>query len=209
MFHVKQMREPTGSSESHLTVRGSRFLGLLNRVEREDDAKNLISAARNDHPGASHVAYAFSAGSEKSLLQGLSDDGEPHGTAGRPILDQISGAELSFCLVMVVRYFGGTKLGTGGLVRAYGEAARLAIEKAPTRLLIQRSRFRLQVTYEHVDPAFRLIEEVGGVVSDREFGSSVVVQGSLPTAEVERFAERIGDLTSGKSYPEILDSSLA
>lgn len=200
------MREPVGSSESRLALRGSRFLGILHRVENENEAKSRIAATREDHPGASHVAYAFVVGTEKSLLRGMSDDGEPHGTAGHPILDQLSGATLSFCLVMVVRYFGGTKLGTGGLVRAYGAAARLAIEKAPTRPVIDRSRYRLVLTYDVIDPAFRLIEEIGGVVEDREFGGRVVVQGSVPTSETARFVKRVGDLTAGKSYPEILGS---
>lgn len=203
------MNEPLAGIDSHQVIKGSRFLGLLRRVESEAEAKELIATTREAHPGASHVAYAYAIGPEKSLLRGQSDDGEPHGTAGRPIMDQIAGAELSFCLVMVVRYFGGTKLGTGGLVRAYGDTAREAITKSTTRPLVERVEFSLEVAYEHIDSSFRLIEELGGTIDQRHFGSTVRLTGSLPARVREEFCRLVGDLTSGKSYPEISESSSA
>ncbi|MFP4430335.1 MAG: IMPACT family protein [Spirochaetaceae bacterium] len=203
------MNEPLTSSESRSTIKGSRFVGLLHRIETEAEAKALIAKTRASHPGASHVAYAYAVGPEKSLLWGQSDDGEPHGTAGRPIMDQISGAGLSHCLVMVVRYFGGTKLGTGGLVRAYGDTAKETIAKASTRKLVERLGFTLEIAYEHADPSFRLIEELGGTVDQRTFGSAVRVTGTLPAAALREFSRMVGDLTSGRSYPEISESSSA
>lgn len=203
------MNEPLTNSDSHLTIKGSRFIGLLRRVETEAEARTLIAHTREDHAGASHLAYAYALGPENSLLRGLSDDGEPHGTAGRPIMDQLSGSELSNCLVMVIRYFGGTKLGTGGLVRAYGDAAREAIAKTTTRKLVERLGFSLEVAYEHADPSFRLIEELGGTIGDRIFGSSVRLTGTLPAAAREEFFRLVGNLTSGRSYPEMSESSSA
>lgn len=203
------MNEPLTGADSQLTIRGSRFIGLLRRVESEAEAKELVTGTREAHPGASHVAYAYAIGPEKSLFKGQSDDGEPHGTAGRPIMDRILGAELSYCLVMVVRYFGGTKLGTGGLVRAYGDAAKEAIVKATTRTLIERLGFSLELAYEHADPTFRLIEELGGTIDERSFGSTVRLTGTLPAAAREEFCRLVRDLTFGKSYPEISESSSA
>jgi uncharacterized YigZ family protein len=203
------MNEPLTSSDSHLTIKGSRFIGLLRRVQTEAEAKTLIAHTREAHAGASHVAYAYAIGPEKSRLWGQSDDGEPHGTAGRPIMDQLSGSELSNCLVMVIRYFGGTKLGTGGLVRAYGDTAREAIAKTTTRPLVERLGFSLEVAYEHADPSFRLIEELGGSIDDRIFGSSVRITGTLPSAAREEFSRLVGNLTAGRSYPEMSESNPA
>ena len=203
------MKEPLSGAEIRLTIRGSRFIGILRRVESDAEAKAAIAGIRESHSGASHVAYAFAIGPERSLSQGHSDDGEPHGTAGRPILDQISGADLTSCLVTVVRYFGGTKLGTGGLARAYGEAAKAAIEKSGARTFVERRGFRLEVSYRKADSLFRLIDELGGTVEKREFGGAVRIVGALPVSAVDEFCRQVADLTSGKSYPEISERSSA
>jgi uncharacterized YigZ family protein len=118
--------EPRGSARGEIVVKRSRFIADIFPVTNPGDARRLIKKQKASMTGASHVAHAFIVGG-KGETRGMSDAGEPHGTAGRPIMDAIAGKNCTNILVTVTRYFGGTLLGTGGLARAYGEAAKTAL----------------------------------------------------------------------------------
>ena len=122
----------TGTSE--VVIKKSRFLGTAANVETEEEARELVNAIRKEHYSARHVCYAYSIGETNPSLK-FSDDGEPGGTAGKPILDVISNSGISNIVIIVVRYFGGVLLGTGGLVRAYTQAAQEAVNAAEKKTI--------------------------------------------------------------------------
>ncbi|HSG29611.1 MAG TPA: YigZ family protein, partial [Candidatus Krumholzibacterium sp.] len=128
---------PEGRFECEMTVRNSKFIGLGVPVSDPEEAREIIRDTRETHPGCSHVVYAFITGGARTEVSGMSDDGEPKGTAGRPVMEILKGSGIVDVLLMVVRYFGGTKLGTGGLVKAYGDCAREVVEGLPVRPLIE------------------------------------------------------------------------
>ena len=133
-----------GTGSSKYTEKMSRFLSFALPVKTADEAKSLVKKYQNDYHDARHVCWAYMLGPERTQWL-LNDNGEPSGTAGKPILGQINSAGLTDVLVIVVRYFGGIKLGTSGLIAAYREAARLALEDAGTKECRQMRRLRVTV----------------------------------------------------------------
>lgn len=154
-----------------------------------------MARLRQEYWDARHIAYAY------ILLDGttrFSDDGEPHGTAGKPILDIIAGAGLSNALISVTRYFGGTLLGTGGLVRAYSAAAREAVAAAEPILMCPGVLYSVECSYSEHPRLARLISDCGGAVSDTLFGENVVIKASFPIGEKPRFLSKLCETFSGK-----------
>lgn len=159
------VREP-GSSK--YTEKMSRFLGFVFPVESADEAKEIIRKYQNDYHDARHVCWAYMIGPERKEWQ-LNDNGEPSGTAGKPILGQINSLELTNVVVLVVRYFGGIKLGTSGLIAAYREAARLALEDAGRIECRQQTRLKIDFPYVAADGVMRLIKNPYIKIIDRQF----------------------------------------
>lgn len=159
------VREP-GSSK--YTEKMSRFLGFVFPVESADEAKEIIRKYQNDYHDARHVCWAYMIGPERKEWQ-LNDNGEPSGTAGKPILGQINSLELTNVVVLVVRYFGGIKLGTSGLIAAYREAARLALEDAGRIECRQQTRLKIDFPYVAADGVMRLIKNPDIKIIDRQF----------------------------------------
>ena len=124
---MKNLKIPAGFGEAEFTEKRSHFIGNVFYVTNEQEVAENLAALRKKYWDSRHIVHAFVL--EDGTAR-FSDDGEPHGTAGKPVLSVIQGAEVVNCLITVVRYFGGTLLGTGGLVRAYGEAASSALENA-------------------------------------------------------------------------------
>ena len=118
----------TRTGESEVIIKKSRFLGSAINVESEEQAREMVAAIRKEHYSARHVCYAYSIGDKNPVLK-FSDDGEPGGTAGKPMLDVVLNSGISDILIVVVRYFGGTKLGAGPLLRAYSKVANEVIKK--------------------------------------------------------------------------------
>lgn len=196
------MRAPDGVSEHEIVVRRSRFIARAFSVASAEDAKITVAAQRRTHSGCDHVAYAYLLGEHGDLF-GMSDDHEPKGTAGRPILDVLKGSDITNILVTVVRYFGGTKLGTGGLVHAYSDAAKGALAALPTKELEAQAVFSLTVGYDQYEITRRLVAEAGGRIQTASFAESVVIAGTLPVVAAGAFAARVRDLTAGASAVEI------
>lgn len=144
------MLEPKEAAEAEIEIKKSRFIALAQRVSGAEEVRRRIKETRELHPGANHVVHAFvTSGGD---IFGMSDDREPKGTAGRPVLEVVRGSGIDNLLVMVVRYFGGTKLGTGGLVKAYTEAAQAVLKVLPTRPLIESISFRVVLSYDQYEP---------------------------------------------------------
>jgi len=148
------IREP-GSSK--YTEKMSRFLSFALPVSTAEEARLMVKRYQNDYHDARHVCWAYMLGSGRTEWQ-LNDNGEPSGTAGKPILGQINSLELTDVLVIVVRYFGGIKLGTSGLISAYREAARLALEEAGRIECRVMRRVRVGFSYETADSVMRIIK---------------------------------------------------
>jgi uncharacterized YigZ family protein len=145
---MSEVFELIRSGEAEFQERGSKFIGMAKAISAEAEAKKLIDEQRELHPKANHVCYAYRLREQNTLIENLSDDGEPTHSAGQPILKQIRSAQLENCLVMVVRYFGGVKLGVGGLIKAYRQGAAMAIEASTKRLIIPTLTLTYEVPYE-------------------------------------------------------------
>jgi uncharacterized YigZ family protein len=161
--------------ESEARFKNSRFIGTAGPTATVDTAQAFIESIRGRYPDASHHVYAFSVGYGATVTEGMSDDGEPSGTAGRPVL-----------AVVVTRYFGGTKLGTGGLVRAYTQTAQQVLRELETTRKIERISATLHVPYRLHAACRRALEGVGAIVRDEVFDAQVTIE--LLVAEEDRQA---------------------
>ena len=184
-------RTVAGEAESVTVIERSKFICMIKGIETEAEAREYVDFARKKYPLANHYCYACVA-DEKGVCRKFSDDGEPHGTAGMPILTALTGRGLCKIVAVVVRYFGGIKLGTGGLSRAYGGACLSAIENADMREISEAEFYSLALSYAGYEKIAALISE--GVVST-EFGEGVKVKIAVrPTADGEKsLIDKISD----------------
>lgn len=149
----------------------SRFLAFAHHVETAEEAKAVVKRYQNEYHDSRHVCWAYMVGSDKRDWQ-LNDNGEPSGTAGKPILGQINSFELTDVVVIVIRYFGGIKLGTSGLIAAYREAARLALEDAGKEEMHLMQRLRVVCPYMAVDGVMRIVKGYGIRILDQKFDNT-------------------------------------
>jgi uncharacterized YigZ family protein len=182
-------------------VKGSRFLGLVAPVSNEDEAKAFLLRARKEHHDARHHCSAWRLGIDGKGFRS-SDDGEPSGSAGKPILAMIDGRELSNVAVVVVRWFGGTKLGVGGLVRAYGAAAAEALDGAPQETVVLRRSFTFRHPYELSGPIQGLMNEYQFAPLRAEYGEAVQFDLEIPLPLCERFQADFIERTAGRGEIE-------
>lgn len=176
-------------------IKGSRFLGEAFPVSTEAEAEARLEAVRRREHAATHHCWALRLGTDGQRFRS-SDDGEPSGTAGLPILRQIDARELTDVLVVVTRYYGGTKLGTGGLVRAYGEAAAAVLEEARVRVRLERVPLRLRFAYDDTSPAMHVLHAFEAEIAEQHYGEAtelvVLVRRSRAGALREAFTEALG-----------------
>jgi uncharacterized YigZ family protein len=188
---------PAGSSRAEISVKKSRFIAEAVPIESPEDAREKIKLKRVEYEGCTHVVYAFVSGGASSELSGMSDDGEPSGTAGAPVLDVIRGANLFNLLITVVRHFGGVKLGTGGLVRAYSEAARKALDNLRVRKYVPEQSFTLDVPYPLHEKVRVVLESAGGRIKGEEFADSVRISGAVPRSNLNRCNNELKNISGG------------
>ncbi len=192
------------AGESEIVISKSRFLGYCFPVSSETEAAERITEIKKRHWDARHVCYAFRllGGSARST-----DDGEPSGTAGAPILNVLTQSGLENTLCAVVRYFGGVLLGTGGLVRAYGKTASEAVESAGTLHYQICQKMRVAVSY----PSYAVLEPLIKALKypcQAEFGENVTLLCTIPAEESERFCRTITDKTDGSAQIALLERAL-
>jgi len=180
-------------------VNKSRFICYLAPCQSSEAAKAHLEEVRQLHPNASHHCYAFiSSFPEDSQSYGFSDDGEPTGTAGRPMLAVLQGSGIGEISAIVVRYFGGTKLGTGGLQRAYGGSVREALTKMNTRVKVPMANRKVLCQYAQVNDILRLVEQFEGKVLSQAFQTDVELCIAIPIVQVEHFADALTTLSAGQ-----------
>lgn len=176
-------------------VKGSRFMVDVAPASTEAQARALIDRVATRFPDASHHCWAWRLASP--VRERSSDDGEPSGSAGRPILSQLTGRDLVNVAVVVTRYFGGTKLGVGGLVRAYGGSAGAALDMMTFAVWRQLTEVSFQHDYALTDPIARAVADAGGALVHRDFGESVAVTVQLPVGELAAFADLLATVSAG------------
>ncbi|MEA2563762.1 MAG: hypothetical protein QOH06_5266 [Acidobacteriota bacterium] len=183
---------PAGESWGEIREKGSRFLAWIGPAAGEDDAKSALEGLARQYPDASHHCWAWRLGSPPR--ERSSDAGEPSGTAGVPILQVVRGAGLSDVLAVVVRWFGGTKLGKGGLARAYAAAAREALAGLPVAQRVTTVRIALQVPYERVGAVKRLIHPPEVELESEEYAEAAQLVLAVHEERRDALREALADL---------------
>ncbi|EDM81720.1 hypothetical protein PPSIR1_04618 [Plesiocystis pacifica SIR-1] len=182
-------------------VKRSRFIGLASPCASPDEAKAFIEAARSRFHDARHHAFAWRIGESARA----SDDGEPHHSAGAPILRELEGRGLNHAVVVVVRYFGGVKLGTGGLVRAYGAAAAAVLDDAPRARVLARTPVKLRFDYAIASAVQRVLHRHGLEPAHADYAARVCLTLHLEAGRVDGLVSELRDASGGAAELEVLD----
>jgi uncharacterized YigZ family protein len=180
-----------------LKVKGSRFIADIVPVETKEDVDRFLSGLRKEFFDATHHCFAYRLGPQGMLLR-AADDGEPSGTAGKPILLILTSQKLTNALIVVTRYYGGTNLGTGGLARAYAESAQMAVAAAKIVRVYLMETIKLQVNYEDLQALERAIAAHEGKIADSIYQENVTLQVSLRRSMLEPFYQRLTDAFHGR-----------
>jgi uncharacterized YigZ family protein len=192
-------RYPIPAAESRVETRASnsRFIAIAGYTPTVADARVFIARVRDEFPDASHHVYAYLIGYGASMTAGMSDDGEPGGTAGRPVLAVLRGSGLGDACVVVTRYFGGTLLGTGGLVHAYGDAAKAVLALLPRGEKVERSILTLTAPYALYETTRRLAEDQGALLVDQAFGVDVELRLQIDADRADALMDALVEQTAG------------
>ena len=189
---------PSGEGIDEHTEKRSRFIGHIWRTDTEEEALAAIKATRESMWDARHHVYAY-------IIRGgamrYSDDGEPQGTGGMPVLDVLRRQELQNVCCVVTRYFGGILLGTGGLVRAYSKAAAMAVDAAGVSIMRLWQRYEIPCPYPLFERVKLEVEAHEGQIAAAEYGAQVDMTVRIPMGRADAFAVRLTDLSSGKLVP--------
>lgn len=191
----------TKQTSSESLVKGSRFLAELIPCESQAQARDIIKSQKALYADSTHVVHAFIVGKNAEIL-GMSDDGEPSGTAGRPVLDVLKGSGFTNVILTVTRWFGGTLLGTGGLVKAYGNAAKEVIEKCKNENafeeLIEKTDFAFKTNYSLYKPVKNQFANYHLYDLKEDFGTDIQISGRIQSSEFESFAGFLKEISNGQ-----------
>ena len=186
---------PTGHSETELVEKRSRFIGQVWRVASEEEARARIEETRKKHYDARHNCWCYRI--RESGTERYSDDGEPQGTAGQPMLNVFQREGVTDVVCVVTRYFGGILLGAGGLVRAYTQSAKDALDTAGISVVRRWVAMELPCTYAQFEAMRRELSAFGGVVECVDYGADVLISALLPEEQAAPFAAHILDTSAG------------
>ena len=196
------MKALVSASPFTLIVKNSRFIAELLTADSAEVARTLLTTQREKYPDASHVVHALAVGPTAGVL-GCSDDGEPAGTAGRPVLEVLKGSGITDVLLTVTRWFGGTKLGTGGLVKAYGDAAKGVLATAVTREIVDMAQFAFTLPYPILEAGKRLLRDNAFVIQTETYtADGDAIQGELPAIQGDTLMRLLADLSRGQIVVE-------
>ncbi len=182
------------TGEGHYSERRSKFLAFAHHVTSEEEVKAVLAAYRKKYFDARHVCYAYVLGAERDTFR-ANDDGEPSGTAGRPIIGQINSNELTDVLVVVVRYYGGVNLGTSGLIAAYRAAASAAIADSEIRREVVEEEVEYSFPYVMMNAVMRVAKGLSARIVSQEYGNTCDITFSIRKSEVPRLKEKLGKLS--------------
>ena len=192
------------AGEGEIIEKKSRFIASIAPAESEEEATAFIEAVKKKHYDARHNCPAFIVGRNRELTR-CSDDGEPSGTAGKPILEVLLGAELTNVVVVVTRYFGGTLLGTGGLVRAYTQAVQEALKNTGIATMCYGAVISIQTDYTDLGKIQYLLGNKGIAVSESEYTDKVTLKIQIPEENADALMKELTENTAGRAVMEILE----
>ena len=206
---MKRYQIPAKETRTEITVVNSRFIATLAPVFSVKDAKSFIARIKSEFSDASHNVPAFVVGYGSSVIAHCNDDGEPSGTAGRPALAVLQGSGLGDAAVVVTRYFGGTKLGKGGLVRAYGNSVRVVLKQVPLAEKVSTHTVMVAIPYSYFERVRIIIDEHHGKILDEDFGTDVTITCQFLVDVFPAFQEKLKELTHGGTTAEIISTNEA
>jgi len=183
-----QIIEQVGTAEQ--IINKSKFLAWAAQCQTEQEVSAFLRAVASQHQQASHLAYAFRIKTPTGIVLRFSDAGEPSGTAGKPMLQLLEGRDLINVCVAVIRYYGGVNLGKGGLARAYGGTAKLALDASTQSAYIEMQQLMLTIEYNRLDELTKAVSQINGEVLDKSFDEKVHVKIRLPLVEEQAFINR-------------------
>ncbi len=188
-----------GPVRAQITVEGSRFIGTAAPAASKEEAQQLIDEVKAEYPDATHHTFAYRIGAASALLEQSSDDREPAGTAGAPMLQVLQGEELSDVVVVGTRYFGGVKLGIGGLSRAYRGCVRACLGPAVLVVREQLTRYILTVAYGDLGALQRHIQALGGEIIYVNYTEEVIMTAVVPTRQAQALVDGLAEISRGQA----------
>jgi uncharacterized YigZ family protein len=192
-------RIPAARYRTEETIKRSRFIATVAHAPSEEDAKAFVSVIKSEFPDATHNCWAYVAGPPGDTARvGMSDDGELHGTAGRPMLSVLLHSDIGEVVAVVTRYFGGIKLGTGGLVRAYSGSVKNALAGLSLKEKRDVVHLTLVLDYSRVTAVRRMMESFSAEIIEENYGADVSFGIELPKHNKDRFTRGVTDLTGGE-----------
>lgn len=193
---IKDYKTVQNESNSEFTEKRSRFIGYCKPVTTEQEAVDFINSKRSEHWNATHNVYAYSL--REGNIKRYSDDGEPSGTAGMPVLDVITKNEIYDVCIVVTRYFGGVLLGTGGLVRAYSQGAKVALEAGNVVMMQSCLMCEARCSYNQYGKVSSLIMEIGATIDDTVYEADVLIKFHIKPEYLDKLNKQLADATSGE-----------
>ena len=193
-----QYNVPAQPCRVETRVSNSRFITTIRRADTVKDAQAIIREIRTEMPDANHHVYAYKIGYPPSVSEGMSDDGEPSGTSGPPVLAVLRGNEIGDTVVVVTRYFGGTKLGTGGLVAAYTKSAQDAFAELVTERKVERITCTFAYPYALHQTVGKIIGQFEVMTDHEDFGADVTLTVQIPLESLEAFRKCVSDASAGQ-----------
>ena len=193
---MKKIMIPAKKVQSEYSIKKSRFISIVCPVENDGEVRSYLKGLRAEHPASSHVVWSYILG-DAGTLYGLSDDGEPHGTAGRPVLEVLKGSGLTYTALFVIRYFGGTKLGTGGLVSAYTQAAKDVLVHVEAIEKIETIEFSLLCSYSQYEGLKDLLIQNEVLDCLEKFSENIAITGRVPRRNLENCRRSVKDYSHG------------
>lgn len=195
---MKQIKIVFEGGEGEIIEKKSRFIATVKPIESEEEALEFLAAMKKKYWNASHNCFAFVVG-ENQQLQRCSDDGEPQGTAGRPMLDVLLGEDVHNVIVVVTRYFGGTLLGTGGLVRAYSKAVQEGLRNSQVIVKKTGALLSVRTDYTGLGKLQYILGQRGLTITGSDYSDIVVVESLVPEDQVKELKEAITEATNGRA----------
>jgi uncharacterized YigZ family protein len=194
---------PAETRRTEDTILRSRFITTLGHADSIDEARAFIAGVADEFADATHNCWAYVVGPPGDTSRvGMSDAGEPHGTAGRPMLDVLLGSGVGDIVAVVTRYYGGTKLGRGGLVRAYGNGVKAALESLSVTKLVKTVSLRVTAGYADVSNIKHSLQRFEAEIADEEYGTEVTLRVVLPLEHERGFSEAMAGMTNGRASVE-------
>jgi uncharacterized YigZ family protein len=201
---MTEFQQLAGENKTEIKVKGSRFIAHATAARDRDAAESYIDHISKRFFDATHNCFAYRIGTGDSVLTRFNDDGEPSGTAGKPILQTLESLQLTHSVVIVTRYFGGTKLGTGGLVRAYSNAAKTVLENAKIRVIQITDTVRVCYPYELSNAIQAVLANYPTIKQKAEYDVNVTTVLKIRKDFTQQFIRELKDKTAGKAFIEVI-----